>query len=204
MNDRAIYVVVAWMSVGFFAARAVEADRLRNVEPGHTMPAFALDTLDGRAIGSDVLRDKVTVVLFVAATQRSSEQAATAAHNVVRALRQRDVGMIFVTADVTQGAYFRQFRDKVNVHAPLALDIDRALYGQLGLIVLPTSLVVDRQSRLAFILSGYKSDYAHVLDGYVRRTLNLIDDDELQRHLTARTFRRDRPSDRAARHCAAA
>jgi tetratricopeptide (TPR) repeat protein len=183
---------------------AVRADELRNVKPGDEVPDFSLPTLAGGNISRADLAGKAVILVFLSAQQRSSESAAATATAVYRGLHDDDLALVFVTADTAYTAYFRQHRDATNQHEPLGLDFERKLYGDLGLIVLPTTVLIDRQWKLAHVMSSYKSDYEHVLTAYARHALGLIGDEQLDRQLATESFRRDRPADRIARHRAAA
>ncbi|MCC7147065.1 MAG: redoxin domain-containing protein [Phycisphaeraceae bacterium] len=194
----------ATLTVVLLTAAVVLADRLRNLAPGDALPAFNLPTLDGQTVASDSLRGKAVVLVILSAQQHSSESAATAAHEVAKQLRRDDLTLLFVTADTAETAYFRQQRDTAEVHEPLLLDHDRKLYGDLGVIVLPTTLLIDRDGKLAQILSGYRSDYPHLLNAYTQRVLGMIDDAKLADLLKTEAFNHDQPSDKAARHVAAA
>jgi tetratricopeptide (TPR) repeat protein len=69
---------------------------------------------------------------------------------------------------------------------------------------LPTTIVIDREGKLAHVISAYKSDYRHVLEAYIRHALGELTDEALQEVLAAETFQRGRPEDKIARHRAAA
>jgi tetratricopeptide (TPR) repeat protein len=183
---------------------SVAADDLRNIKVGGEVPAFELRTLGGETVRSEDLRGKVVVLVFVAAQQRSSERATVGAHDIFQDLHHDDLVLLYVSADTAQAAYFRQFRDRTNVHETFTLDFDRSLYGDLGLIVLPTTILIDREGRLAHIISSYKSDYEHVLKSHAMHTLGVVNDQELEKLLKTRTYERNRPGDRIARHRAAA
>ncbi|MHC4908965.1 MAG: hypothetical protein ACYTF9_04510, partial [Planctomycetota bacterium] len=53
------------------------ADELRNIKVGQPVPPFALNTLAGRTLESAALRDKVLVLVYLSAEQKSSERALT-------------------------------------------------------------------------------------------------------------------------------
>ena len=180
------------------------ADELRNTKLGDQVLDFQLPTMAGKTIGRADLEGKAVILVFLSARQRSSESAAASALAVYDALHADDLALVFITADTAHTAYFRQHRQQTNQHEPLGLDFERSLYGQLGLIVLPTTILIDRQWKLAHVISSYKSDYEHVLMSYAQHTLGVIDDDQLRRKLETGSFRRDRPADRIARHRAAA
>jgi len=183
---------------------AASGGGLRNVQVGEEAPAFRLPTLDGSNISSEDVKGKALILVFLSAQQRSSEAAAIGAHSVYRDLHHKELALLFVTADTAHTAYFRQQRDKSSVHEPLGLDFDRKLYGDLGLIVLPTTVIIDRDGKLTHVISAYKSDYEHVLNAYAQRALGLINDDQLENLLKTESFQRDRPNDRVARRRAAA
>ncbi|MDY7107327.1 MAG: tetratricopeptide repeat protein [Planctomycetota bacterium] len=203
MTRRRLISATMLLSAAIVAARA-PADELRNVQVGEEAPQFSMPALDGSTISSAKLQGKTVILVFLAAQQRSSEQAAVAADGVFRDLHHDDLELVFVTADTAHAAYFRAQRDATNVHAPLGLDFERELYGALGLIVLPTSVIIDRDWKLDHVISAYKSDYEHVLSVRARQALGLIDEDRAERELEQDRFRHDRPADRVARHLAAA
>jgi tetratricopeptide (TPR) repeat protein len=182
----------------------VRADELRNVKIGQPVPPFVVPALSGQTLKSSELRGKVLVVVYVAAEQKSSEAALSKADAIARALDDQELAVVSLTADVTRVAFFRSMRDRLSIHHPMGLDVGREVYGALGLVVLPTTIVVDREGRLVRVISSYKSDYEHVLGSYVRHALGLIDDDELEEELTTRTYQRNRASDRIARRRASA
>jgi tetratricopeptide (TPR) repeat protein len=192
------------LAVLVLAPLSAQADNLRNIKPGQEVPAYSLRTIDNKTVESEKLKGKVVVLVYLSAEQKSSESAALSAHTILQERRHKDVELILVTADVAKTDYFRAWRDRVGVHEPLALDLKRDLYGQLGLIVLPTTIVVDAEGRLGHVISSYKTNYEHVLDSYILHSLGKLKDAELEERLHSEVFERGRPQDRIARHRAAA
>ncbi len=194
-----------WTTLIFLAfGAAVFADDLRVVKRGQSVPAYSLATVTGSTVDNASNRQRASVVVYLAAEQNSSMRIAVESQQVVTELKRDDLELHHVTADVAQANWFREFRDGAGVRCPLGLDFDRTFYGQLGVIVLPTTIVVDAQGRLRHVIAGYKADYAHVLDACARHALGLLDDAQLEAALAAKGFERDTPADRAARHRAAA
>ena len=183
---------------------AALGDELRVVKVGQAIPPYSLKTLGTDSIDNPSARGHALVLVYVAAQQVSSTKVMVESQQMLADLKRSDLDVQCVTADVVQTDWFRDFRDGAGIHGPLGLDFDRVLYGQLGIIVLPTTIVVDAKGRLAHVIAGYKPDYIHMLDAYARHALGLLNDTELEAHLTARGFHHDTPADRAARHRAAA
>jgi tetratricopeptide (TPR) repeat protein len=186
------------------AVPSARSDELRNVKVGQLVPPFNLKTLDGKTIDSGDLKGKTVILVFISAKQRSSEQAAVAAHTVFQELIAENITLVFATADAAQLDYFRENRDRTNVREPLMLDFNRILYGGLGLIVLPTTIVYDGSGTLRHVISSYKSDYAHVLKSYARHVLGIIDDQQLAQEMSFQSFDHNRLEMRVARRRSAA
>jgi tetratricopeptide (TPR) repeat protein len=197
-------LAVAALTALFGMEQSGDAGELRNLKTGETVPDVALRELGGDDVSLHQHKGNVVVLVFLSAQQRSSEEASVAAHRIVEDFNAADVELLFATADAAQTAYFRVQRDKSNVHDPLLLDFERELYGELGLIVLPTTIVIDRDGRLAHVISGFKSDYRHVLESYILHAIGELTDEGLARALESESFQRNQTEDKIARHRSAA
>ncbi len=186
------------------APLAAAADELRNVKRGEPVPAYKLPTIDGQLVDSETLKGSIVVMVCLSAEQRSSELAAMGSRDVVAAIGQADIALVHVTADVVHKPYYERFRQERGLETPLGFDADRALYGKLGLIVFPTTIVVDREGKLSHVLSLCEADYTHVLDAFVRHTAGLLSDKELEERLKAHPPADASPKSRASAHRAAA
>jgi peroxiredoxin/Tfp pilus assembly protein PilF len=186
------------------ASAPARADELRNVKVGQAVPPFAVRALSGGELRSAALRGKVVVLVYVSAEQTSSEAALEEAVTVGRELRHPDLEVVAMTADAARVDFFRAQRDRLGIHHEFGLDVGREVYGALGLIVVPTTIVIDREGRLAHVISSHKSDYEHVLRSYIRHALGLIDEAGLASELATAGAERNPPRERIARHRAAA
>jgi Flp pilus assembly protein TadD/peroxiredoxin len=207
-------LLAACLTWGLLAAPAF-SDELRNLRRGEPLPAFKLVTSDGEVIDSEAFKGRVLVMVYLAGEQRSSELAAIDATAVVQKLKGggedvatgtegSGVELLFITADVVRKAYFQRFRQERGLEAPLLLDADRSLYGKLGLIVFPTTIIVNREGNLAQVISLHNPDYSHLLDSNIRHILSLISDEQLRERLKARPAAESSPKRVAAAHRALA
>jgi tetratricopeptide (TPR) repeat protein len=203
-------VLAVCLCLGFAGAPAA-GDELRNLRRGEPMPAFTLVSSDGELINSAAYKGQVLVMVYLAGEQRSSELAAIDAQAVVRSFSETaedpsapPVQLLFITADVVRKSYFQKFRADRGIDAPLALDADRSLYGKLGLIVFPTTVIINREGNLAHVISLHNPDYTHILDSNIRHVLALLSDAQLQERLKARPTAESSPKRVAAAHRALA
>ncbi len=196
--------LVALCSAFSGTAHAQRLDKIRNVKRGALAPSYRMTAVDGGTVDSSDFSDKTVVLVYLSAEQRSSERAVADAFKIVSDLGNDDVRLVFVTADVVHKSYFEKFWKEAGIKAPLGFDAGRELYGKLGLIVFPTTLVIDREGRLAHVIATRRSSYPYILETFVRHALGEFDDEKLAARLKAQTFDRRTPMSLASRHRAAA
>jgi tetratricopeptide (TPR) repeat protein len=191
----------------FFAAglcSTAKADRLRNVKHGEKVPDFEVNTFDGRQYSSKFSRGKVLVVIYLSAKQKSSERVAADAQRIISALKRKDLELVFVTADIVHKAYFTKLWKELGIKALLGMDTGRKYYAKLGLIVFPTTIIIDKKGRLDHVLATRGTNYAFLLEAFAKHSLGILDDAALRDHLKVRSFKRGLPRSIASRHRAAA
>ncbi len=201
---RTILRLAALSALLVSATRVAHADELRNVKKGEPLPAFKLPTGDGTALDSATMKGSVTVIVCLAAEQRRSELAAMESSEVVRAMGDETVRLVHITADVVQKPYFEKFRQDRGITAPLALDPDRAYFGSLGLIVFPTTIITNKDGRLAHVISLHGNEYKSSLDACIRHAKGTLSDKELEDRLAARPMEEGTPKATASAHRALA
>ena len=202
MNRR----IVSVLAVGLVCVVAVSAgaDELRNVKVGQPVPAFEVAGLDGKPVTTADYAGKVLLILYVSAEQRQSETALESAHITVSRIGSTDLKLIYMSPNTDRAEYFRRLRDRLTAHEPFGLDEGRRVYGELGLIVFPTTIVADKAGKLRHVISGWTRDYEFQLDLYARHALGEFDDAELQKRLQQGPLVKDEARDKANRHRAAA
>ncbi|UCE60948.1 MAG: tetratricopeptide repeat protein [Phycisphaerales bacterium] len=183
---------------------AAAADRVRNVEPGNPLPTFQRAGLDGESITFERNSGDVLVLVYLSAHQTQSERAMKAAHAVVKDIASSDLRLVYMTADVVQLGYFREIRKEGEITEPLALDEGHLTYGELGLIVFPTTVVSSREGDLLHVLSGWTRDYEYQLEAYCRHAMGELDGVALADRLKRSPQAIDEARARADRHRAAA
>ncbi|MFO0831701.1 MAG: tetratricopeptide repeat protein [Phycisphaerales bacterium] len=186
------------------ATASTRADDLRNVKRGEPVPAFRMPTLDGSLADSESMKGSIVVVVCLSAEQRRSEMAAMESAEVVKAVNSDQVKLVHVTADVVQRAYFEKFRRDRDISATLAFDPDRTLYGKLGLIVFPTTVIMGKDGKLVEVISLHNPDYKNTLTAYLQHTLGQITDEQLKQKLAEHASEDGTPKSLASAHRALA
>ncbi|USN99277.1 MAG: tetratricopeptide repeat protein [Phycisphaeraceae bacterium] len=181
------------------------SDHVRNVKEGEAVPAFRMPTTNGKFIDNTAYADRVVVLVYLSAEQKSSELAAADSAQVIKKFKDDPVTLVHVTADVVHKPYFDRLRAEQGIEdVPLGLDASRKLYGDLGLIVFPTTIITDKEGKLKHVISTRSPEYPRVLEGYIRHALGEIDEQGLTEWLNAQPTEMGSPKSLASRHRAAA
>jgi peroxiredoxin len=190
--------------VVLMTATEARADRLRKINIGQPFPAFTLMTTEGTTVTKEDYTNKVLVLVFLSAEQTSSEEAAIDAARVIKELGRDDIELLFVSRDVIYKSHFQDFMTSNELAVTMCFDTDRALSDQIGLIVLPTTIFIDRDGRLAHVVSIHRADYAKTLDLYALHTLGIIDQEGMQERFAEPIVKAKDPDSLVARHRAVA
>jgi len=197
-------VVLCLAAAAMAISPAARADDLRNIKRGEPVPAFKLPTIDATVVDSEAMKGSVVVVVCLSANQRRSELAAMESAQVVHDMADPKVHLVHATADVVQKADFEKLRTDRAITVPLAFDGDRAWFAKLGLIVFPTTIVINPEGRLASVISLHGADYKRTLDAYIRHALGQWTDEQLKQALEVRASDEASPRSQASAHRALA
>lgn len=201
MNLQHLIVRVLFSSLILSSSSSLAgADDLRNVKRGEAMPNYKLPAIGGAIIDSAADKGSVVVITCLSAEQRRSELVATESMQVIRDMSSENVHLIHVTADAVQKPYFEKFRQDKSITAPLAFDTERTLYGKLGIIAFPTTIIVNKDGMLDSVILLHGSDYKLQLDAHIRHALGKLNDKDLEEKLAARPAEVASPRSAAAAH----
>ena len=179
----AVMVLVAGMAVC-----SAPADGVRNVKEGSPMPEFTLVTSDNGRLDQASLRGSVAVLVCVSPGQEASQRALVEASAVLAAHAKEPMRLVYMTAEGEKAGSIHAFCKSRKLEAPFAVDTGRAFTDSVGLIVFPTTIVVNKDGTLAHVLTMCTDDYRHTLDAYVRHALGSINHSTLPGTLLNRSI----------------
>ncbi|MHC5005220.1 MAG: tetratricopeptide repeat protein [Planctomycetota bacterium] len=174
MSPRYTLTVLLLLLLAPGLARTAHA-QLRNVQAGDLMEPFALPTLDGEPFRYDLPRERATVLTFVAAHQKRSERTVEDLVELAAWLerQRRSVDVVFVISGGEGQEYFRALWQRLELGAPLLVDAADDLWGALGVVVTPTTLMVDPKGTIRWIRAGHSYDFAPDARANVERMLEI-------------------------------
>lgn len=168
------------------------AAAFRNVAVGGTAPAVALEA-DGRRVALPAA-GRVTVVLFWRPAQGFSEEAFADLQALVPGLAGK--GVAFVAIAETGSPAKPAGRPPLDAVA----DRDRQAADAFGVIVFPSTAVIDARGVLRAYVPSRRSSYRGLVEAYVLAALGELPEADLARRLAAlgETYGRDAEAAQAA------
>jgi len=157
---------------------------LRNVKPGDAIPTFSVTCLDGTSLNKSDLKDKTAVLLFVRPEHPASLTALKEANRVRRDYGDAALVVLAVSTDDKGAAYFTRMIADHQLELPIAVDRERAMYGTYGVVVAPTTLLIDTKGILRFELPHMPPNYTDRLRGHLDLLLGRITAEEHEAGLT--------------------
>ncbi len=140
---------------------------LRNLNPGDPIPDFSCQGLDGKTYARADYKDKVLVLLFVKPGQKYSSKALRLTQRVVGACDAPKPAVLALSTKPESGEAFAKLAKELPFTQPIALDADRKTYGAFGVIVAPTTLLIDGKGVLRFVLPHMPPTYERHLKAHV-------------------------------------
>jgi peroxiredoxin len=153
------------------------------MKPGDKAPDFQIRTGDGKEITLKNQKGKILVLAFWKRSQVFSEKALSDLERIYQEFRDRGVNVLAINADKASDPEIKIIETTQNLNYPLASDTELKVYGRFGVIVLPTTLVLGPEGRLAYYRSIHTKDFYHQIRGHVRILLGEITPAQLEKEL---------------------
>lgn len=134
---------------------------LQELQVGMETPEFTLPDLSGQARPFAALKgEKLTAVIFWSTWDRKSEKALARLQKLYDTYRDRGLAVIAVNADgqtITDAAQaeIRSKVDRLKITFPVLIDRGLAVFHDIGVIALPTTVILDKERVIRYELSGY-------------------------------------------------
>jgi thiol-disulfide isomerase/thioredoxin len=125
--------------------------------PGNARTGFRLPTVDGKKLGPADFRGKVVVADFWATWCGPCYLQFDILHRVRAHYSPNDVQFLAIDMGEDEKTV-RAFLAKRPMPYPVLLDEDERVSGELGVVGLPTLLIIDRQGDVSYLRTGIVPD----------------------------------------------
>lgn len=151
---------------------------LRNVRIGEQVPAFSAVDLDGGAVSKAVYEGKVLLLVFVRPDQEKSIKVLRAAQQILQDYGDTKLAVLAVYSSPQATEHFKRLASERGFTYSLALDPARKMYGDFGLLVSPTTLLVDGAGTLRLGVAHTPPNYEPRLRLHIDQLLGRISPQE--------------------------
>ncbi len=141
------------------------------VQVGAKLPAFTVQTMDGRTIDSAALRGKVVLINFWATwCPPCRKEMPFLQKDVFEAFQGKDFVMVAISRGETE-AKVREFLAAHRYTFPMALDPGKRVFNLFATQNIPRNFVVDKEGIVRSATSGYEEHEFRAMVALIRAEL---------------------------------
>jgi peroxiredoxin len=176
-----IFLITASLTLQSYGLSAVMA--LMDLKVGDQVPDFQVRTVDNKEVSLSSLRGKIVVLSFWKRDHDFSERTLADLEKIYQEYGDLGVTVLAFNADQALEQEITDIGTSYNLNYLLAPDREFEIYGRFGVVVLPTTLVIGPEGKLAYYRTIHnKGFYSQVL-GNVRYLLGEITQAQLETEL---------------------
>lgn len=155
--------------------------QLRNVKVGDKMPEFSLPGLSAPNDSNTVMftykrdRERVLGLVFLSANQKQSQYAIRDIEKIITQLGKDSTTFDFVgvMSERPEKGSIEPGREESAYTFPILLDKEYKLWGKLGVIAMPTVLIIEKDGLISWIKAGYGYDFAPSMRAHLNYALGI-------------------------------
>ncbi len=167
---------------------------LRKMKLGDKMPEFSLADSEGKAFEYKHGRNRVLMLAFLSADQKQSASAVS------------DIGQILADPRIKAekfdlvGVMTQAPKDDLKPAFPIMLDSQYKMWGKLGIIAMPTVVIVDRDDNVSWIKAGHAYDFTPALRSHLSHALGIAGKEAPAETVEAKALSNNTAASRVKRH----
>jgi tetratricopeptide (TPR) repeat protein len=162
--------------------------RLRKVKVGDKMPEFALSDPNGIEFAYRYNRKRVLAIVFLSASQKQSEDTVVDIKRILGDLRGK--------AEHFPGLYEGDLKPAL----PMLLDPEYQLWGKLGIIAMPTVVIVGKDDKISWTKAGHGYNFAPSLRSHLSYALGIGGEAAPEESVEVKTLKNTSTRARVKRH----
>jgi tetratricopeptide (TPR) repeat protein len=167
-----ILIILLLLFVSFAPAYAI------GIKEDATAPDFSLSSVDGKVVSLSEYRGQVVVFIYWRADQDRSHLALKDGQDIYK--RYKDVQVIGLIAGTKNLEVVSQILRDFAIDFPVLIDSNRRVYEAYGIRVYPSTIIINRNGKVAYTLPGHALTYRNLLEGHIKYILGEIDEKEMQ------------------------
>ncbi len=151
-----------------------------SIPMGGKAPNFTLDTVDGKKVSLNDYKGKIVVLVYWRTDHKRSREALKDDQNIHDGYSGKGVQFLGMVADTENHDDVRKTVEDLKVVFPILTDAGRQVYGEYGVRVYPSTVVINAEGNLAYDIPGHALTYKTTLESYIKYLLKEVNDKELE------------------------
>lgn len=200
-ESRLAMLALVFLTQGLLGIAPGQA-QLRNIKVADEMPEFSLSDPNGIVFAYKRDYQKVLALVFLPVLQERLEPVVADIETIVKDLWEKGEPFFFV--GVLSGSAsmdLHKWRKPDSEPAfRILLDDQYKLWGRLGVIAVPTVLIVGKDGRVLWTKAGYGYDFVPAVQSHLSRALGIIQEGTPEESIHVKTLDNTTIRARARRH----
>ncbi len=169
------------------------------IPPGSEAPDFNLSSVDGKNISLSENKGEIVVLIYWRTGQKRSLLALEDGREILKKYMKKGVRVIGLITDTEDRKEVLRIIEDNEIDFPVLVDSGRLVYGDYGIRVYPSTVVIDREGKLVYDIPGHAPIYRVTLEGHLQYLLGEIDEKGLEETVTSRRDKKDQSALEAER-----
>ncbi len=153
-------------------AFATTAMKSKHMQIGEKILSYIIEKDRSNSLSSDKLEGKTILLVFATIDQQFSGSVLRDVQNIVSNRAVKDFKAIGIVSSHKGYEGVKQLIDRYHLKYQMLHDVGDIISTQLGIIVYPTTLIINSNGRLAYYYPLYASDYAAQVSSYLEKIIN--------------------------------
>ncbi|MFH1883041.1 MAG: tetratricopeptide repeat protein [Planctomycetota bacterium] len=174
----------------------------RKIKVGEKMPEFSLADPNGMVFAYRYNRKRVLAITFLSANQKQSERAVVDIEKILRDLgsKAEPFDFVGVISERAKKDFFESYKGDSKLTFPILIDTEYQLWGKLGIIAMPTVLIVGKDDKVLWLKAGYGYDFSPALRSHLSYALGIVKAETLEKLTQVKTLANTTVTARVKRH----
>lgn len=156
-----------------YSAVAIEAPT------GKAAPEFSLTSIDGNVISLSDYKGSIVVLVYLRAEQTRSLTNMDEIQDIYTRYKDKGIQMIGIIAEAESREAILKVITERKIDFPVLIDSERNVYGNYGIRVYPSTVILDREGKFVYGIPGHALSYKTRVEGDIRFMLGEITEKEL-------------------------
>jgi len=167
----------------FLGLLEISPGALRNVNIGDEAPNFVLQDTNGREFSLTSLKGKIVIIVFWRAEQKRCLEALATLQSIYVNFKEQGVEVLALSSDDGGLELISKIKREKQLTFPMLYDSEEKAYGDYGVIVTPSTIIIDKKGKLNYYYPSYRDDFSRQISGRLEVLLGKRTLEELQAKL---------------------